>query len=238
MHSSTPASRPRRDAAANAAPAPWCLAAQSPGWSFPPRAAPPPPRLGPTPPPARPGVTGWKPSPASRAMASRSFANAHCRRRRPKLSPQELQHPAIGMAAVPQRRSGPQRVGGGLSDSGRIGSRLWFADGRPSPDGFLRYLESERGLASTGQVLLEAGQRACEGLDADRKYNAPAITGRGEKARESAAKCLLLGPHAVGLRVVLEFSQPQHLHQRRHIHAEAAAQALLQAIPAAHRIIR
>ena len=43
--------------------------------------------------------------------------------------------------------------------------------------------------------------------------------------------------HSVAARVVFDFCQPEVLHQRRDIHAEAAAQALFQTVPAAHRIV-
>ena len=45
-------------------------------------------------------------------------------------------------------------------------------------------------------------------------------------------------PHAVVLGIVLHLGQTESLHQRRDIHAEAAAQALLQPVPPANRILR
>ena len=43
--------------------------------------------------------------------------------------------------------------------------------------------------------------------------------------------------HPVVARVVLDLGQPERLQQRRHVHAEAAAQALLEAVPAADRVV-
>src|ERR1700687_3136383 len=46
----------------------------------------------------------------------------------------------------------------------------------------------------------------------------------------------LLRSHPVILGVVLELDQPQFLQEWRKVHAETAAQTLLQTIPATHRI--
>ena len=45
-------------------------------------------------------------------------------------------------------------------------------------------------------------------------------------------------PHTVVAGAVLEFGESERLEQGRYVHAEAAAQALLQPVPAADRIVR
>lgn len=49
---------------------------------------------------------------------------------------------------------------------------------------------------------------------------------------------LLHRPHAIVPGVVFNFGQPQQFHQRRHVHAKAPPQALLQPVPPAHGIVR
>src|SRR2546423_740159 len=44
--------------------------------------------------------------------------------------------------------------------------------------------------------------------------------------------------HSIVLRIVLDLGQSHRLHDRWDVHAEAAAQALLQPVPAANRILR
>src|SRR3954453_23910277 len=46
------------------------------------------------------------------------------------------------------------------------------------------------------------------------------------------------GAHAVRARLRLDLGQAELGHERRHVHPEAAAQALLQAVPAADRVVR
>ncbi len=77
------------------------------------------------------------------------------------------------------------------------------------------------------------GRNACVAPRGCRARRAPSSRG----ARSSAgARSSSEGAHPVVLRVVGELRQAQGLEQRRHVDAEAAAQTLLQAVPATHRI--
>jgi len=55
---------------------------------------------------------------------------------------------------------------------------------------------------------------------------------------DAQADYRLESSHPVVLRIVLDLGQSQRFHHWRHVHAEAATKTLLQAIPAANRILR
>src|SRR5437899_4693756 len=75
----------------------------------------------------------------------------------------------------------------------------------------------------SSSCLTSAAEKTCAGM----VLNVP-----GPRPAGSA------GSHPVVLREVLDLGEPQRLHYRRHVHPEAAAQALLEPVPAADRILR
>src|SRR5438105_6186799 len=67
--------------------------------------------------------------------------------------------------------------------------------------------------------------------------NPPVVAIAAKGCTLDASPPLLHRPHAVVLRVVSELGKAERLQKRRHIHAEAAPESLLQAVPALDRVL-
>ena len=81
--------------------------------------------------------------------------------------------------------------------------------------------------------LLDGPSSAAEQLD-DRP---PVRVARASNGSQRGRPTPSDGPHLVVLRVVGQLGQSERLHQRRHVDAEPAAQALLEPVPATERVV-
>ncbi len=64
------------------------------------------------------------------------------------------------------------------------------------------------------------------------------LEGKGSDSTPLTSADVSESAHSIVLRIVLDLGQSHRFHHRWHVHAEAAAKTLLQAIPATHWILR